>query len=67
MRLDLVLPNEGAYGLEAMNAGPHYEAMGWEGIHLYDFQLRAGRYGSWEVAASSPDGSRRAASKPALA
>jgi hypothetical protein len=30
-------------------------AMGWEGIHLYDFQLRAGRYGSWEVAASSPD------------
>jgi hypothetical protein len=30
-------------------------AMGWEGIHLYDFQLRAGRYCSWEVAASSPD------------
>src|ERR1039458_2075581 len=30
-------------------------AMGWEGIHLYDFQLRAARYGSWEVAASSPD------------
>src|SRR5258708_33758114 len=30
-------------------------AMGWEGIHLYDFQLRAGRYGSREVAASSPD------------
>jgi hypothetical protein len=30
-------------------------AMGWEGIHLYDFQLRAGRYGSWEVAAASPD------------
>jgi hypothetical protein len=30
-------------------------AMGWEGIHLYDFQLRVGRYGSWEVAASSPD------------
>jgi hypothetical protein len=28
-------------------------AMGWEGIHLYDFHLRAGRYGSWEVAASS--------------
>ena len=29
-------------------------AMGWEGIHLYDFQLRAAHYGSWEVAAS-PD------------
>src|SRR5450755_3103703 len=29
--------------------------MGWEGIHLYDFQLRAARDGSWEVAASSPD------------
>jgi hypothetical protein len=30
-------------------------AMGWEGIHLDDFHLRAARYGSWEVAASSPD------------
>ena len=30
-------------------------AMGWEGIHLYDFHLRAARYGSWEVAAASPD------------
>jgi hypothetical protein len=30
-------------------------AMGWEGIHLYDFHLRTTRYGSWEVAASSPD------------
>jgi hypothetical protein len=30
-------------------------AMGWEGIHLYDFQLRAAHYGSWEVGASSPD------------
>src|SRR6202051_4424980 len=30
-------------------------AMGWEGIHLYDFHLRAARYGSWEVASSSPD------------
>ena len=28
--------------------------MGWEGIHLYDFQLRAARYGSWEAAAASP-------------
>src|ERR1700722_15484503 len=31
-------------------------AMGWEGIHLYDFQLRAARYGSWEGAASWPGG-----------
>jgi hypothetical protein len=30
-------------------------ALGWEGIHLYDFHLRTVRYGSWEVAASSPD------------
>lgn len=29
--------------------------MGWEGIHLYNFHLRAQRYGSWELAASSPD------------
>jgi hypothetical protein len=29
--------------------------MGWEGIHLYQFCLRAARYGSWEVSASSPD------------
>lgn len=30
-------------------------AMGWESIHLYQFCLRAARYGSWEVAARSPD------------
>ena len=30
-------------------------AMGWEGIHLYVFRLRAARYGSWELSASSPD------------
>jgi Plasmid pRiA4b ORF-3-like protein len=30
-------------------------AMGWDGIHLYDFHLRAAHYGSWEVASSSPD------------
>ena len=29
-------------------------AMGWEGIHLYQFCLRSRRYGSWEVSASSP-------------
>ena len=30
-------------------------AMGWEGVRLYDFHLRAAHYGSWEVASSSPD------------
>ncbi len=30
-------------------------AMGWEGVHLYQFCLRSRRYGSWELAASSPD------------
>jgi len=30
-------------------------AMGWEGIHLYQFCLRAARYGSWELSASSPN------------
>ncbi|HEY0418440.1 MAG TPA: plasmid pRiA4b ORF-3 family protein [Acetobacteraceae bacterium] len=30
-------------------------AMGWEGIHLYQFCLRSHRYGSWEVSASSPE------------
>lgn len=30
-------------------------AMGWEGIHLYQFCLRAVRYGSWELSASSPE------------
>jgi uncharacterized protein YeaO (DUF488 family) len=27
-------------------------AMGWEGIHLYVFRLRAARYGSWELSPS---------------
>ena len=30
-------------------------AMGWESIHLHQFCLRAARYGSWELSASSPD------------
>src|SRR4051794_32891046 len=30
-------------------------AMGWEGIHLFQFCLRAARYGSWELSASSRD------------
>src|SRR5215472_9251770 len=30
-------------------------AMGWEGIHLYQFSLRATRFGSAEFSASSPD------------
>jgi probable F420-dependent oxidoreductase len=39
MRLDLVLPNEGGYMLEALNSGPHFEAMGWEGLWLSDHIL----------------------------
>ena len=30
-------------------------AMGWESLHLYQFVLRGVRYGSWELAARSPD------------
>jgi len=30
-------------------------AMGWEGIHLFQFRLRSRRYGSKELSASSPD------------
>lgn len=30
-------------------------AMGWKGIHLYQFGLHAARYGSWELSASSPE------------
>ena len=30
-------------------------AMGWGGIHLYQFCLRSGRYGSSELSASSPE------------
>ena len=30
-------------------------AMGWEGIHLFQFRLRAVRYGSWQVSARSPE------------
>ena len=29
--------------------------MGWEGFHLFQFCLRAVRYGSWELSTSSPD------------
>lgn len=30
-------------------------AMGWKGIHLYQFCLRSRRYSSWEGLAPSPD------------
>jgi hypothetical protein len=30
-------------------------AMGWEGFHLFQFCLRAVRFGSWELSTSSPD------------
>jgi len=29
-------------------------AMGWEGIHLYQFIIHTARYGSWETGARSP-------------
>ncbi len=29
--------------------------MGWEGTHLFEFCLRAARYGSWELSAASPN------------
>src|ERR1035437_54605 len=30
-------------------------AMGWEGIHLFLFKLRATHFGSWELCGKSPD------------
>lgn len=30
-------------------------AMGWEGIHLYEFQIRAVRYGSFDLCIESPE------------
>ena len=30
-------------------------AMGWDGIHLFQFDIRAVDYGSWELHAGSPD------------
>ena len=30
-------------------------AMGWDGIHLFQFDIRAVDYGSWELHAASPD------------
>jgi pRiA4b ORF-3-like protein len=43
-----------AYTLQDLH-GVLQIAMGWEGIHLYQFTLRATRYGSLELATSSPD------------
>lgn len=39
MRLDIVLPNEGTYGIQAMETGAYYESIGWEGIWLSDHLL----------------------------
>ena len=36
MRLDLVLPNEGGAAVQALQSGPHYEDMGWDGLWLTD-------------------------------
>ncbi len=35
--------------------GTFQVAMGWEGLHLYQFCLRTVRYGSWELSAASPE------------
>jgi Plasmid pRiA4b ORF-3-like protein len=43
-----------AYTVRALH-GVTQVAMDWEGIHLYQFRLRAARYDSWELSASSPD------------
>ena len=44
MRLDLVLPNQGGFAEEALRAGPHFEAMGWDGLWLTDHVVGAGAY-----------------------
>ena len=38
-------------------------AMGWEGVHLFTFSLRAVQYGSWQLGERSPDISLRARSE----
>ena len=43
-----------AFGLQGSH-GVIQAAMGWEGVHLFHFSLRAVRYGASELAASSPD------------
>ena len=43
-----------AFTLRALH-GVIQVAMGWEGFHLFQFCLRAVRYGSWELSTSSPD------------
>jgi hypothetical protein len=48
------VPVPAAFSLRELH-GVMQVAMGWEGIHLYQFCLRAARYGSWEGSASSPD------------
>jgi hypothetical protein len=30
-------------------------AVGWDGIHLFQFEIRTVDYGSWEVHAANPD------------
>ena len=44
MRLDLVLPNQGGFAEEALRAGPHFEAMGWDGLWLTDHVVGAAAY-----------------------
>ena len=56
MRLDLVLPNQGPLATESLQAGAHFEAMGWDGLWLTDhvigtkaYAARNPKYGShWQ-------------------
>jgi probable F420-dependent oxidoreductase len=47
MRLDLVLPNEGPYQMPAMESGPHFEDMGWDGLWLTDHIVGVDAYGRY--------------------
>jgi len=42
-----------SYTLEELH-GVVQVAMGWEGIHLYEFHIRDGHYGSFDLCVSSP-------------
>jgi hypothetical protein len=44
MRLDLVFPNEGAFMLGALEAAPHYEDIGWDGLWLTDHVVGVDAY-----------------------
>ncbi len=51
MRLDLVVPNEGPYALEAVKAAAQFEAMGYDGLwftdHVVGFEIFKPVYGAY--------------------